>query len=187
MRAFRDQDHLARVAARLQRRADREQAANLAMRARLGAHRHAVHAGQLDQPVGRDRRSAASAPCTVSAGCSGWMSAKPGIRATFSLSRGLCFIVHEPEREQAEVDRIILPAEAGVMAHRLGLGEPGEADRRGALETRKVPRRRPGSRAGALLGPGLRRGTRRRNPPRSSRCRRSRTATAPRASAPDCR
>ena len=37
-----------------------------------------------------------SAPCTVDFGCSGWMSAKPGSRAIFSLSRGLCFIVHEP-------------------------------------------------------------------------------------------
>ena len=37
-----------------------------------------------------------SAPCTVETGCSGWMSAKPGSRAIFSLRRGLCFMVHEP-------------------------------------------------------------------------------------------
>ena len=37
-----------------------------------------------------------AAPGTVDSGCSGWISAKPGIRATFSLRRGLCFIVHEP-------------------------------------------------------------------------------------------
>ncbi len=37
-----------------------------------------------------------SAPCTVETGCSGWMSAKPGSRAIFSLRRGLCFIVQEP-------------------------------------------------------------------------------------------
>ena len=36
------------------------------------------------------------APCTVESGCSGWMSAKPGSRAIFSFSRGLCFIVQEP-------------------------------------------------------------------------------------------
>ena len=43
------------------------------------------------------RRSiSSSAPCTVSVGWSGWMSAKPGSRAIFSLRRGLCFIVHEP-------------------------------------------------------------------------------------------
>ncbi len=38
----------------------------------------------------------ASAPETVETGCNGWMSANPGNRANFSLSRGLCFIVHEP-------------------------------------------------------------------------------------------
>ena len=38
------------------------------------------------------------------------------------------------EREQAEVDRIILPAEPGVMAHRLRLGEAGKADRPVAFE-----------------------------------------------------
>ena len=43
------------------------------------------------------RRSiSSSAPCTVETGCSGWMSAKPGSRAIFSLRRGLCFMVHEP-------------------------------------------------------------------------------------------
>ncbi len=38
----------------------------------------------------------ARAPCTVETGCSGWMSAKPGRRASFSFRRGLCFMVHEP-------------------------------------------------------------------------------------------
>ena len=37
-----------------------------------------------------------SAPCTVETGCNGCTSAKPGSRAIFSLSRGLCFIVQEP-------------------------------------------------------------------------------------------
>ena len=37
-----------------------------------------------------------SAPCTVERGCIGWRSAKPGRRASFSFSRGLCFMVHEP-------------------------------------------------------------------------------------------
>ena len=37
-----------------------------------------------------------SAPCTVDCGCSGCRSPIPGSRATFSLRRGLCFMVHEP-------------------------------------------------------------------------------------------
>ena len=93
--AFGHQHHAARVAARLERRADAQQAAQFAMRARLGRHRDAVHAGERDQPVG-EFVDHLIAPCTVSCGWSGWMSAKPGIRATFSLSRGLCFIVQLP-------------------------------------------------------------------------------------------
>ena len=37
-----------------------------------------------------------SAPCTVETGCNGCRSPMPGRRATFSLMRGLCFMVHEP-------------------------------------------------------------------------------------------
>ena len=36
------------------------------------------------------------APWTVDCGCSGCTSAKPAMRATRSLSRGLCFMVQEP-------------------------------------------------------------------------------------------
>ena len=74
---------------------------------------------------------ASSAPGTVCCGCSGWMSAKPGSRATFSSSRGLCFIVHEPSGNRPEIDRIVLARQAGVVAHRLGLGQ-ARAGRRGA-------------------------------------------------------
>ena len=42
------------------------------------------------------RSMRASAPCTVLTGWSGWRSASPGMRATFSLRRGLCFMVQEP-------------------------------------------------------------------------------------------
>ena len=54
----------------------------------------------------------AIAPCTVESGCSGCMSPKPGSRAIFSLRRGLCFIVHEPEREDAGVDAVVLLADS---------------------------------------------------------------------------
>ncbi len=37
-----------------------------------------------------------NAPCTVDSGCSGCKSASAGSRASFSLRRGLCFIVQEP-------------------------------------------------------------------------------------------
>ena len=90
------------------------------------------------------------------------MSAKPGSRATFSFSRqnyaidlglfplGSCTMKHNPrlnekvarimlhraraERKEAEIDRVILAAEAGIMPHRLRLGQAGQADRRTARE-----------------------------------------------------
>src|SRR3546814_3443038 len=47
VRAFGDEDHAAVFSARFQRRLDAENAAEFAMRARLGRHRDAVHAGEL--------------------------------------------------------------------------------------------------------------------------------------------
>ena len=85
------------LAARFVRGLDGHQAAELAVGAGLG--RHGATAGMpvsVFSQCGQRGPSAASAPCAVDAGCSGWMSAKPGSRAIFSLSRGLCFIVHEP-------------------------------------------------------------------------------------------
>ena len=49
--AFGHQDDFARIALGFQRGADAENAAQFAMRPRLGAHRDAVHAGELDQPM----------------------------------------------------------------------------------------------------------------------------------------
>ena len=68
--AFGDQHNLARIAARLERRADAQQAAKFAMGAGLRAHRDAVHAGEVDQPRG-ELVDHWSAPCTVSCGWSG--------------------------------------------------------------------------------------------------------------------
>ena len=50
MGAFRHQDDLAGIASGFERRADAEQAAQLAMSAGLGAHGHAMHAGKVNQP-----------------------------------------------------------------------------------------------------------------------------------------
>ncbi len=70
MRALGHKHHLARVAPRLERGTDAEQAAQLAMCAGLGAHRDAVHAGQRDQPLASSLISC-NAPWTVSCGWSG--------------------------------------------------------------------------------------------------------------------
>ena len=96
VRAFGHEHDLARIAARLERGADAQDAAQFAMRAGLGRHRHAMHAGQRRSARRPATLISSSAPWTVSCGWSGWMSAKPGSRAIFSLSRGLCFIVQLP-------------------------------------------------------------------------------------------
>jgi hypothetical protein len=65
------------------------------MRTGLGRHRDAVHAGQIDQPEGQFvdhlqralHRFLRLQRMDVE---------KPFIRATFSLRRGLCFIVQLP-------------------------------------------------------------------------------------------
>ena len=41
--------------------------------------------------------STCRAPCTVDSGCNGCASENPGIRAIFSLTLGLCFMVHDPK------------------------------------------------------------------------------------------
>src|SRR3546814_5758838 len=42
------------------------------------------------------------------------------------------------EREEAEVDGVVLTAEARIVAHRFGLAKPRQADRRGARERTKI-------------------------------------------------
>ena len=96
MRGFRHQDAGALFAPRLDGGADRQQAAQFAMRARLGRHRHGRHAGQRGEPGHQFGRSAASAPWVAARGASGCRSPKPGSRAIFSFRRGLCFMVQEP-------------------------------------------------------------------------------------------
>ena len=94
--AFGDEHDLARVAARFERGADAQDAAQFAMRAGLGGHRHAVHAGQVDQPEGELVDQLERALHRFLRLRAGGCRRSPGSRAIFSLRRGLCFIVHEP-------------------------------------------------------------------------------------------
>lgn len=116
------------LAALLQRRLDREDAAQLAMRARLGAHRDRGHAGQRDQPVrqlvndlqralhridGRERVNVAEP----------WQAGHLLVQARIVLHRA------RAEREQAQVDRVILTRQTGIVTHRLRLRQARQADR----------------------------------------------------------
>ncbi len=128
VRALGHEHDLALVAARFERGADAEQAAQLAVGAGLGAHRHAVHAGQLEQPLGKlvDHRQRALHRFLRLERMDVGETGQPRdllVQARVVLHRA------RSEREQAEVDRVILPRQPGVMPHRLGLAEAGKADR----------------------------------------------------------
>ena len=173
VRAFGDEDDLALVAPRLERRADREQPAQFAVRARLGAHRDAVHAGQAHQPLAEpvDQLRARPAPCRSAAagGCRRSRAAAPSFRTAADCASSCS-------------------CRAGT-----GRGRSHNSGATGGCSDAPSPARtgRPGRSSACARG-------RRGDPPRvrlrqarsrrrSSRCRRSRTAGAPRASARGCR
>jgi len=154
VRALGNEDRLAvALAFRLERGADRQHAAQLAVCAGLGAHRHRVHAGQGDQPVpelvdhreralhGVDRRE------RVEVG---------EARQARDLLVQARVVLHRAraEREEPEVDRVVLPREARVMAHGFGFREAGETDRYSAMQAAEAIRR-PSPFQGRGLGEGV--------------------------------
>ena len=96
VRGFGDQDDLAgALALRLQRGLNRQDAAQFAMRAGLGTHRHRMHPGQHHQPM-RELMDHLQRALHRIDRLKRVDVREPGQPAIFSLSRGLCFIVHEP-------------------------------------------------------------------------------------------
>ncbi len=96
MGGFRHQNALAVFAPGANCGADRQQAAQFAMRASLGRHGHRRHAGERGQPVHQLGDQPPARLASVDCGASGCRSPKPGSRAIFSFRRGLCFMVQEP-------------------------------------------------------------------------------------------
>ena len=133
VRALGDEDDGAILAARVERRLDTQNSAQFAMRARLGAHRDAFHAGQRDQPVRQlvdDAERALDGVLRLERVDVG-ESRHPRdllVEARIVLHRAAA------EREQAQVDGVVLPAEPRVMAHRLCLAEAGDAHFGGPFE-----------------------------------------------------
>ncbi len=99
----------------------------------LRAHRDAVHAGEVNQPAGEfvDHREG---PLHRVGGLQRVDVGEARHPRDLLVEPGIMLHRARAEREEAEIDRIILAAEAGVVPHRLGLGQPGEADRLGARE-----------------------------------------------------
>ena len=133
MGAFRHEDHFASIAARFQRSPDTQDTAQLAMRASLGRHRHAMHAGQLDQP---DRQFVDHAERALHAvdRLQRMDVGKALQPRDLLVEPRIMFHRAAAEREQADVDRVILAAEPCIVTDRLALGQTGNSDRRLALE-----------------------------------------------------
>ena len=141
MRALGDQDHPARIAARLERGADREQPAQFAVGARLGAHRDSRHAGQRLEPLAdeMDQRECALRGLhrrermeISEAGQPRHLLVEPRI------------VLHRAaaEREDAEVDRVVLTRQTRIMAHRLRLAEARQTDRAAPFQSTQPMNRR---------------------------------------------
>src|SRR3546814_374509 len=122
------------LAALLERRLDAQYAAQFAMRPRLGAHRDAVHAGEADQPEGEFVDHTERALHGIDGGERVDIGKARQPRDLLVEAR---VVLHRAraEREQPEVDRVILAAEPRIMPHRLGLGEAGQADGGRAFQT----------------------------------------------------
>ena len=118
MSAFRNQHDFASIAARFQCGPDAQDPAQLAMSARLGAHRNAFHTCQIEQPMGQLVHHAKSALHRflrlqrVNIGKAGHPS-DLFIEARIVLHRA------GTKREKAKVNAIVLAAKPCVMAHGL--------------------------------------------------------------------
>ncbi len=128
MRAFGDEDHVARLARVIVCGADAQQAAKLAMRARLGRHGNCGHSGERDQPFGQLVHSLERTAHgrwrleRVDIGKAG-QPCKLFVEARIVLHRA------RTERERAKVDAVIEPREPRIVPHCLGLGQAGQIGR----------------------------------------------------------
>ena len=145
------------LAARRKRRLDRHHAAELAVRTRLRRHRHRAHASQREQRLGQRVDQLERA-----------LHGRDRLqRMEIGEARQARHLLVEPrivlhrartERIEPGVDRVIVARQAHVMAHRFGLGQARQADRRAARmrpELRGERRRRFEIDAGRVEAAGL--------------------------------
>ena len=79
-----------------------------------------------------------SAPCVVDVGCKRVEIGEARQPRHFLVQPRIVFHRAGAERVGSAVDRVVLAAEAHVVAHRLRLGEPGKADRRPCARRRRA-------------------------------------------------
>ena len=153
MRGIGDEHPLAGIAAPLERRPHGHQAAQLAVRAGRGGHGHRGHAGEDLEPV-RERVDQAKRALDGRLGLQRVDVGKPGEPRELLVEPGIVLHRAGSQRVEAEIDRVVLLAQARVVAHHLGLGKAGKPDgfapREPAEPRRHVGRRRQVDAAAAL-------------------------------------
>ncbi len=136
------QHHLARVALRLQRGADRHQPAQLAMRAGAERHGDGRHASQHFDPV-RERVDERERALHAFDRLQRVDVGEAGKPREALVEPGVVLHGATAQRVYAHVDAVVLLRQARVVADRLGLGKAGEADRpRALLRAQPVGERR---------------------------------------------
>ena len=134
MCALRHQHNLARVPFGCVRRADGKNAAQLAMRARLRAHRDAGHACELAQPIAQLIDNFQRALHRLLRGERVDIG-KAGQPRDFFVEARIVLHCAAAEREKAQINAVILAAEAGVMPNGFRLCQADKTNWLLALET----------------------------------------------------
>ena len=117
------------LAAALVPRPDDEQSRVLALRARVGLHRHGRVTGALDEHLLETRRSARGSPPPAPAGANGCRLRELGPGDRDHLARGVELHGARAERDHGAVERDVLVGEAAQVAQHLGLGVVAVEDR----------------------------------------------------------
>ena len=133
VRGIRDQNDVAAgpLAVRRDRRLDRHHAAEFAVRARLRRHRDRAHAGHLHQEA-REPANEFQRALRRRDRLQRMHVGEAGQASDFFVQPGIMLHRAGAERVDPGVDRIIHARQPDVVADRLRLGQPRQADRRDA-------------------------------------------------------
>ena len=132
MCAFGHQHHLAGIATSLQRGANRQHPAQFPVRPRLGAHRYAVHPGELDEPESEFVNHFQRAANRVD-GLQRMDIGKARHPRNLLVEARVVFHRAGAEGKQAQIDGVVLPGKARIVPHCLGFGKAGKANGIGAF------------------------------------------------------
>ena len=137
MRRFGNKDDRSVFAARFERCLDAQDAAQFTMRTRLGRHSDTIHPGQLNQPHRKflnDGKRTLHRFLRLK-----WVYiGKACHPCDLFIQARIVFHRARTQREKAEIDGIILPRQARVVAYRFGFRQSRQADFAIALQPTKA-------------------------------------------------